>query len=158
MHRQILNIINMKKLLFCLVAIATIAFTSCKKEKANPAEDFVGNYTVSATFHAQVPVLGNLDQPLNDMDASITLNGDEGAVNVTMAGKTTTGNVTEAGMTVQSIVISQTIMGATVDVTVTFPTIAKPVNGTTSWVSGITASLNGIALNGTADMKAVKKN
>ncbi|MBP5190563.1 MAG: hypothetical protein J6031_06570 [Bacteroidales bacterium] len=146
----------MKKLLLCLVAFATIAFVSCKKEK-NPAEDFVGNYTVTATVHAQIPVLGAIDQDLDAMDASIALNGEEGNVTVSMAGQTTTGNVTEAGMTLQPIVTTQTIMGTNVEVTITFPVISKPVNGVSSWTSNITASINGIPLSGTADMTATRK-
>lgn len=147
----------MKKLLFCLVAVATIAFVSCKKEKVNPAADFVGEYTVTATVHAQIPILGPIDQDLDAMDASITLNGDEGNVNITMAGQSTTGVVTEAGMTIQPIVISQEVMGTSVDVTISFPTIAKPVGGTTSWTSTITANISGFPVTGTADMTATRK-
>ncbi|MCR4931458.1 MAG: hypothetical protein K5918_03355 [Bacteroidales bacterium] len=146
----------MKKLLLCFVAIATMAAVSCKKE-TNPAEDFVGNYTVKTSAHLTIPVIGNMDQDLDDMDCTIALKGEEGDVTITMAGETTTGHVTEAGMTVQPLVTTQEIMGQPVDITVNFPTIPKPVNGTTSWQSTLTASVSGISINGTADMTATKK-
>ena len=57
----------MKKLILCFVAIATMAAVSCKKE-TNPAEDFVGNYTVKTSAHLTIPVIGNMDQDLDDME------------------------------------------------------------------------------------------
>ncbi len=133
-----------------------MAAVSCKKE-TNPAEDFVGNYAVKTTAHLTVPVLGNLDQELDEMDCTIALNGEEGDVTITMAGETSTGHVTEEGMTVQPIATTQEVMGQPVKINVNFPTIAKPVNGTTSWQATLTATISGVPITGTADMVATKK-
>ena len=153
----------MKKFFFGLMAIAVLACTACKKE--NPAEQFAGNYDVATTVHLSFlnPLTGQnqtLDQELDVMNTTITLNGDEGAVNVTMGDITTTGTADEAGLHLQPTTATITVMEMPVSINLTFPTIAAPVNGVTSWVANVTASVNigvSITANGTADQVATKK-
>lgn len=149
----------MKKFFFCLVALATMALVSCQdKDETGPADAFVGNYSVTteATFH-NVPVIGDYSQTISDMDATIEKTGDGNDVKVTMSNQSTVGYVNSAGLHVDPIVITWSIMNTDVDVTVTFPVIKAPVDGTTSWVSNIQATVMGVGIAGTANMTAVKK-
>ncbi|MBP5547440.1 MAG: hypothetical protein J6X58_00930 [Bacteroidales bacterium] len=158
----------MKKILLCLLAVAVCSFTSCKKDNngtdnttqqeqtPNPAKDFEGNYTVTTLAHLQVPVIGEMDMPLSDMEAVITLKGDRGEVEVTMSGQTTTGYVNDAGMHIDPIIVNQTVASMQLAITVTFPVIQKPVDGVASWVATLTATSAMGAVTGTADMTAVK--
>jgi len=153
----------MKKLIVCFVALAMLGLSSCKKddpepEPYNPATEFVGAYTVSTEAHLQVPVLGAMDMPLSDMDAEIVLNGNNGEVNVTMSGQTTTGYVNSTGMHLDPIILNETIYNMDVAITVTFPVIPKPVDGVTSWVATLSAVASVGTITGTADMTAVRKN
>lgn len=149
----------MKKFLFCIVAFAAMAFAACSdKDKTSPADAFVGNYDVSteATFH-DIPMLGDYTQTIPVMSATIEKTGDGNDVKVTMANQTTTGYVNSAGLHVDPIVATWTIMNTNIDVTVTFPVIPAPVDGTTSWVSTLQATVMGVGISGTANMTAVRK-
>lgn len=153
----------MKRIILCLMAVAMIAFVSCKKDKedqqnqVNYAEEFAGNYTVSTIAHLQIPVLGSQDIPLSDMDASIVLEGDKGDVKLTMSGQTTTGYVNDKGLHVDPLILNETIMSVPMTITVTFPVISKPVNGVTSWTATLSATSSYGNITGTADMTAVKQ-
>lgn len=153
----------MKKVIFSLIAMALLTCTACKKE--NPAEEYAGNYSVATTIHMtySLPIIGeqNYDQELDLMDCTISLNGDEGDVNIVMGDITTTGTVDETGLHANPATTTLTVMEMPVDVTFTFPTIAAPVNGVTSWTADVNAtfSMSGISINasGTADQVATKK-
>ena len=153
----------MKRIILCLMAVAMIAFVSCKKDKedqqnqVNYAEEFAGNYTVSTIAHLQIPVLGSQDIPLSDMDASIVLDGDKGDVKLTLAGQTTNGYVNAKGLHVDPIMINETIMNIPMTINVTFPVISKPVNGVSSWTATLAANSSYGNITGTADMTAVKQ-
>ena len=154
----------MKRIFLCLMAVAMIAFVSCKKDKeeeqqsqVNPAKEFVGDYIVSTQAHLQIPVLGSQDIPLSDMDASIVLDGDKGDVKLTMSGQTTTGYVNDKGLHVDPIILNENIMSVPMTITVTFPVISKPVNGVTSWTATLSATSSYGNITGTADMTAVKQ-
>jgi len=156
----------MKKILFILLCLSAISFTSCSKddddnsaqqEQVNPATEFVGKYIVSTEAHLQIPIVGNIDLPWQDMDATIALKGNNGDVTVSMAGQTTTGYVNDSGLHIDPIIVNQQIMSMQLDVTVTFPVIHKPVNGTTSWTATLSASSSYGSVTGTADMTAVKQ-
>ncbi len=153
----------MKKLLFSLIAVALLTCTACKKE--NPAEKYVGNYNVATTIHMtySIPLLGEqtYDQTLDDMNCFISLNGEEGDVNIVMGDIATTGTVDETGLHANPATTSLKVMEMPVDVKFTFPTIAAPVNGTTSWRADVSAtiSISGFSVNatGTADQVATLK-
>ncbi len=152
----------MRKILVCMIALATLACTACKK---NPAEEFEGEYTVTGTAHAtySVPLIGEqtMEQELDTMDCTIALSGDDGDVIVTMGGTSTTGTVDEDGMHLQPAQTEVEVMNIPIDVTFTFPTIKAPVDGKTSWTSTLSAetTVQGVTItvNGTADQTAVRK-
>lgn len=146
----------MKKFVFCFVAVASLIFASC--DKSNPADDFVGDYNVSAhaTFH-NIPLVGDYSQDINDLECSIVKKGDDGDVTLTMSGTSAEGYVDDKGLHVDPIQIQQELMGTPVTVGVTFPVIKAPKNGTITWVSTLSASAMGVALTGEAEMTAVKK-
>lgn len=149
----------MKKILFCLVALTSMALYSCgKDDDSNLADKFVGEYdvTAEATLH-NIPMLGDYSQTLDNLTCTIVKDGDEGDVILSMADRSSTGYVDKKGLHVEPIVVSETLMGASVDITVTFPVISEPVNGTMTWVSPISASLMGVAINGEANVTAIKK-
>ena len=150
---------EMKKLMLLMAAVATMAFASCggDDDESTLSKEFVGEYTVSTTVHmTNIPMVGDYDQTIPEMDASIVSTGGE-EVSVTMGGKTTTGYVTSSGLHVDPIVVSQTFLNMAMDVQFTFPVIKAPVDGKTSWTSNLSASVSGVGISGTADMVAVKK-
>ena len=156
----------MKKIVLCIVAMALLACTACKK---NPAEEFEGNYSVTTTVHLSynLPVVGdqNYDRDMGTQDATIALDGDEGNVIVTLDNMTATGYVDEDGMHLNAskTTMEVDVLGVAIPVEVnfTYPTIKAPVNGKMSWKSDLDAviSYNGVSLSasGTADHVAVKK-
>lgn len=149
----------MKKILFCLVALTSMALYSCgKDDDSNLADKFVGEYdvTAEATLH-NIPMMGDYSQTLDNLTCTIAKDGEEGDVILTMADRSTTGYVDKKGLHVESMVITETLMGANVDITVTFPVISEPVNGTIHWVSPISASVMGVSISGEADVTAIKK-
>ncbi len=122
------------------------------------ADQFVGEYSVTtnATFN-NIPIVGTYSMDFPTMTATIVKTGSGNEVEVTMAGQTRPGYANSTGLHVEPIVVNQTILTSTVAVTVTFPTISAPVNGTTSWTSTLSASFSGVGINGTAEMTATKK-
>jgi len=153
----------MKKVIFSLIAMALLTCTACKKE--NPAEAYAGNYGVATTIHMtySIPIIGEqtYDRELDEMNCTISLNGDEGDVNIVMGDITTTGTVDESGLHAQPATTTLTVMDMPVDVTFTFPTIAAPTNGVTSWTADVNATftMSGISINavGTANQVATMK-
>ena len=121
------------------------------------ADQFVGEYSVTtyATFN-NIPIVGTYSMDFPTMTATIVKTGSGNEVAVTMAGQTRPGYANSTGLHVEPIVVNQTILTTTVAVTVTFPTISAPVNGTTSWTSTLSASFSGVGINGTAEMTATK--
>ena len=135
-----------------------VAYVATFQQDASLADAFVGEYTLTgdATFN-NVPMIGTYSMDLTPMDATIEKMGSSNEVVMTVAGQTTTGYVNSTGLHVDPVVVNQTIMTYTVAVTVTFPPISAPVNGTTSWTSTLNANISGIGITGTADMTATKK-
>lgn len=156
----------MKKIALCLVAMALLACTACKK---NPAEEFEGNYSVATTVHLtyNLPVVGDqtYDNDMGTQDATVALDGDDGGVIVTIDQMTAKGTVDEEGMHLNPSTATMEVdvlgMAIPVEVTFKYPTIKAPVNGKMTWKSDLNAviSYNGVTLtaNGTADHVAVKK-
>lgn len=135
-----------------------VSYVANFQQDASLADAFVGEYTVDAyaTFN-NIPMVGTYSMEFPAMDATIEKIGSTNEVAVTMAGQTQTGYVNSQGLHVEPIVVNQTIISYNVAVTVTFPTISAPVNGTTSWVSTLNTSIAGIGITGTADMTATRK-
>lgn len=150
----------MKKVLISILASVALVFcVSCKKDKVNPADDFVGSYTVKTVVHFNnVPLIGEYDQAIEDMEVVIAKVGDDGDVSVTMAGQQQTGHVTSNGLRLEPVTIPWSILGvASLNVDVTFPIIEKPVQGSTSWKSDISTTIYSQTISGTADMVATMK-
>ena len=124
---------------------------------ANPAEDFVGAYTIQATAHATLPVVGNFNYPFDDSEAIINLLGDEGDVTITMMGQTETAHVTSSGMIVEPMVIPIPFNGNTYQFTATFPTIPAPVNGVSQFTVQISATTQFGTIPGTIDVIATRQ-
>ena len=134
-----------------------MSFIANFEQESTYADAFVGEYTVTthATFN-NVPMVGTYSTDLPEMDAKIEkLEGDN--VQVTMSDQVTTGYVNSSGLHIEPIVINHSISGYNVSITIIFPTISAPVNGTTSWTSNLNTTISGMAITGTADMTAVMK-
>lgn len=150
----------MKKLILCLLAFSFLTFVSCKKdEPVNPAAEFVGDYTVSGTLTLNLPsvVGGTQSMPIPNTDLTIALKEDKGDVTLTVGENSYNGYVTETGLHIDPIVVNYPIMQTNIDMTVTIPTVEKPVNGKTSFQAAVSATASGITITGTADVVATKK-
>lgn len=135
-----------------------VTYVATFQQESSLADAFVGEYTVStyATLN-NIPVIGTYSMDLPAMDATIEKIGSGNEVSVTISGQTQTGYVNSAGLHIDPIVINQTIMSYDVAITVTFPVISAPVNGTMSWTATLNTTISGIGISGTAEMTAVKK-
>ena len=141
-----------------ITVVGDATYTATFKAKTTPADDFIGEYTVSSVVTlVDVPVAGTITQALPDMDAVIEKKGENGGVTMTMSGQTAEGYVNEAGLHVDPMIINQTISGYSLSVTIVFPVISAPVDGETSWQAVINTSLAGMSISGTADMTATRK-
>ncbi len=149
---------ELKKLLFCCVAVATMALVACGDEKENPAEVYAGTYTITGMAHLNgIPVVGSYDTDIPETEATIALADENGNVTVTMGDYSTTGYVNEAGLHLDPIIVNTNILNTDVSVTGTFPVVPAPVDGVTSCTATLTVSIMGVTVNGTADITAKKK-
>ena len=153
----------MKKIILCLLAFSFLAFVSCKKEEnspevVNPAKEFVGDYTISGTLNLNLPTaLGGTQQiPVQERELSIALNGNEGDVIITSGQYSVDGYVRNDGLHVDPVVVQYPFMSSNIDLTLTIPTVKKPVNGTTSCIASVVATVSGITITGTADITVTK--
>lgn len=164
----------MKRLFLCLLALSLLTFVSCKKDKeeskpveqvqVNPAKVFVGDYIAYGSITINIPqALVNLvgtdtyQQPIDEMNLNIALNGDKGDVKITVGDYSTEGYVNESGLHVDPIMINYPIMNTEVQFTATIPVIEKPVEGVVSSQASLVATAMGFSITGTADMVAVKQ-
>ena len=135
-----------------------VTYVANFQQDASLADAFVGEYTVTgdAVFN-NVPVVGTYEMEFPAMDATIEKTGSGSDVLLTMGGQTVSGYVNSSGLHVEPVIINQTIMSYNVAITVAFPPISAPVNGSTSWTSTLSANVAGIGVTGTADMTATQK-
>ena len=135
-----------------------VTYIATFQQDASLADAFVGEYTLTgdATFN-NVPMIGTYSMDLTPMDATIERTGSGNEVSVTISGQSTTGYVNSTGLHIDPVVINETLMSYSVAITVTFPPISAPVNGTTSWISTLSANISGIGISGTANMTATRK-
>lgn len=124
----------------------------------SPADDFVGDYLLNGTLTLSLPDMlgGTQTQDITDVPISIERNGDNGDVKIIMGDAEHDGYVNNSGLHIDPVVINYTLGQFTVALTVTIPTISKPVNGSTSCTAAITASAYGLTITGTADVEATK--
>ena len=128
-----------------------------KVKEVNPAEEFAGTYDVSAVAHATLPIVGEIDIPINDNEAVITLNGDEGDVSITVGTISTAGHVSSSGMNVDPVSVPLTYGAITVQLNASFPLISKPVDGVTTFTAQLSGTYAGQTIAGTADITATKR-
>ena len=149
----------MKKVLFCLVAVAAFAFASCGDDtKENPADAYAGTYTITGMAHLNgVPVIGTYDTQIPESEVTITPDGETGNVTITMNGTTATGYVNESGMHIDPVIVNTNILSTDVEITVAIPVIGAPVDGVITTTANLTATIMGMAITGTADITATKK-
>ena len=147
----------MKKVLFCLSIMTLLFCSSCKKdEKTNYADAFVGNYDVWVEANFNVPIMGSVPYDFSN-EGTIEKNGDEGDVTITMMDQTVNGYVRADGLHIEPIVMTENIAGYDMNVTVTVPVIAPPVDGVITASANMMASVAIGVVNGTADITAIKK-
>ena len=159
----------MKKFLFCFVAIATVLCSGCNKDDEDNdqqqppqpqvtdyAAPFIGTYDMSVDATLVVPVLGETNIPVNDIEVSITRKeGNE--VVLTVSDQALEGYVNSSGLHVDPFISNTTIMGYDVAITVTVPVIEPPVDGRISGSAPLSATIAGTNVNGTADFVAIKR-
>ena len=161
----------MKRLLLALLVVSSLTIASCSKEETeeetkNYAEAFVGDYTVSTKMQLSFPnpLTGQqqtISETVDDIDASIALNGDQGAVTITALEKTIDGTVDKDGLHIDAKSVDIPESEIPINVTFSFPTIKEPVNGTTSWRANLKATVTvgtiPLSATGIADQTATKK-
>lgn len=164
----------MKKSIVTLLVILPLCLVSCKKDKKN-TEAFLGEYTITTTYNipVELPVVGtyNYDRTTTEDGAVVRGEGDAELI-VSMGSVETTGFVDADGyLHLEPITTNQTMSigqyaDISTDIFVTFPKIAKPVDGQMSWTSTVRARASieipvygtyNIDANGTAAQVAVKK-
>lgn len=152
----------MKKLLICMFAIATLGLVSCNKDDdkdSTPdyAADFIGNYILSVNATMAIPVYGDVDLPVGDMEASVVRKGTGNEVTLTVMNQTLDGYCNENGLHVDPFTVNTNLMSVSVALTVTVPTVAAPVNNTVSGTAAIAATIMGYSATGTAIFTGVKQ-
>ena len=145
----------MKKLFFCLLAaFGLVLAVGCKKDdESNPADDFVGTYTVNAV--ANLGALGSLEIPESEL--TIIAKGDDGDVTVAVGSITVDGYVDDDGLHLDPAIVPWIIMEQQVQITATFPVIEAPKDGVITFTAQITANMGLMSPSGTLDVVATKK-
>lgn len=130
------------------------------QDPPNPADDFVGDYMLNGTLTINLPEMigGTQTQPINDIEISIERNGNTGDVKILMGSESYDGYVNNSGLHVDPIVINYPMGQSSLALTVTIPTISKPVNGETTCQASIMTTVSGITITGLADVVATKIN
>lgn len=156
----------MKKILTCLFAISLLAFTSCEKNNENEeqprptdyAAAFIGTYDVTINASMTLPIIGETPVPLPSMEAVCERKGDGNEVTLTMSNRTIEGYANASGLHVDPFIAQQNIAGYDLSITVTVPVVAAPTDGVISGTATLSASMAGVAIPGTAEYSAVKRN
>lgn len=155
----------MKRLLLSVFVMSLLVFSACKEKEQptpeppdnNPANAFVGEYTVSADAVLVLPMVGEYPMTIPDMDGSVEKVGNYGDVKLNIFGQTLDAYVRGDGMHVDPFIINQEIYGISMAVTVAFPVIKAPVDGVITTTATLSATTSLGSVNGTADVVAVRK-
>ena len=146
---------KIKTLLVCFLAVATIALSSCGKEK-DYAADFVGNYEVAMSGEISLTI-GEVSQDVPfDTDesyfCSITRVGDDNNVTVTITDGETPFFISNAvcdetgmnlnGMTFEETISDEEIGEIGVNLSLGSTTVSAPVNGNIYWTSSLTGTVS----------------
>ena len=156
---KILNI--MRKILVCLLVMATFAMVACHKEEEKApdyAADFIGNYSVTVNAVLNVPVLGEVTLPIDNMEVTVTRGVGDNEVKMSAMNQTLDGYCNASGLHLDPFVSNTSIMGTSVSVTVTMPTVPAPVNGQVNGTAMLSATVSGYSVTGTATYTGVKQN
>ncbi len=150
----------MKKLMVCLFVLTAMVLVSCgKEEEKTPdyAAAFIGNYTASVDAVLNVPVLGEVPLPINNLDVTVTRGLAENEVKMTAMNQTLDGYCNASGLHLDPFVSNTTVMSTTISVTVTMPTVPAPVNNTVNGTATLAATVMGYSVTGNATYTAVKQ-
>ena len=150
----------MKKLLICMFALATFAMVACgdqEDETPDYAAKFVGTYDVTVNAVLNIPMYGEVEIPMNDMEAVVARKATANEVTMTAMNQTLNGYCNESGLHLDPFAVNSDIMGISMSITVTIPTVAAPTSSTITGTAALAATVMGASVTGNANYTAVKR-